>query len=87
MKKILIITLICILSIFIATCIKLELTTTDNQNLQKKIDNYSKENNQINTDNKKYENEINELKEVNKEKWEELEIWIKTQEKIGKALS
>ena len=87
MKKVLIIVLICILLIFIATSVKLELVNKDNHNIQKNIDNLTKENNKINEDNLKYEKDIEELKEVNKEKWEELESWIGTKEKIQKALS
>ena len=86
-KKVVIVLLLCILSIFIATSIKLELVLTDNQKIQKNIDNLSKENNKINEDNSQYEENIKELKEENKEKWEELEIWLKTKEKIQKALS
>ena len=87
MKKVVIVLLLCILSIFIATSIKLELVLTNNQKIQKNIDNLSKENDKINEDNSQYEENIKKLKEENKEKWEELEIWLKTKEKIQKALS
>lgn len=86
-KKVVIVLLLCILSIFIATSIKLELVLTNNQKIQKNIDNLSKENDKINEDNSQYEENIKKLKEENKEKWEELEIWLKTKEKIQKALS
>lgn len=87
MKKALIIILSCILGIYITTSIKLELINTSNNKLQKNIDNSLKENDKIKNENLKYEEDINNLKEENKEKWEELNIWIKTKEKIQQALS
>ena len=87
MKKALIIILSCILGIYITTSIKLELINTSNNKLQKNIDNSLKENDKIKNENLKYEEDINNLKEENKEKWEELNIWIETKEKIQQALS
>lgn len=87
MKRIIIVFLLCILAIFIATSVKLEIVINDNNSINKKIDTLTKETNNIGDENTKYEKDIEELKEVNKEKWEELEIWKKTEEKITKALS
>ena len=87
MKKVVIVFLLCILSIFIATSVKLEIVINDNNSINKKIDTLTKETNDISDENAKHKKDIEELKEVNKDKWEELEIWKKTEEKITKALS
>ena len=86
-KKVLIIVLLCTLGVFIATSVKLGLVNTSNSKLQKDINNSTKENDKLKNDNLKYEEDINNLKEVNKEKWEELNTWISTKEAIQKALS
>lgn len=87
MRKVLVIVLACILAVYICTSVKLELIDTENANLKKEIDKNQKENDKIKTQNLSYEDKIEELKEVNKDKWEKLESWTKTKEQVQQALS
>lgn len=87
MKKVLLIISLCLLTISIVLLVRDNMIKNDNKHLKKEIEKVTTQNINTQNDNQKYEDDINNLKEEKKDKWEELEIWKNYQEKLTKALS
>lgn len=87
MKKVLLIISLCLIAISIVLLVRDNMIKNDNKHLKKEIEKVTTQNINTQNDNQKYEDDINNLKEEKKDKWEELEIWKNYQEKITKALS
>ncbi len=85
--KVLLFILCVLLGIFIYTAIKTNEINIENNKLAEQINKLTDENDEIIESNLNYENEINKLKDDQKDKIEELAIWKKAKEKLEKALS
>ena len=55
--------------------------------MQKEINNLKVDNTLLDNENNDYIKSINVLKEENKDKWEELEIWEKAKNKLNNAIT
>ena len=85
-KKVFIIILSCLFIILIISFVKINITKIDNASVIMKIKKIKKDNEIIDADILDTEKQIESLKEENKDKWQELESWKKTKEKIEAAL-
>ena len=87
MKKVLLgVCFFVLLSITIYLNIMLNGIKDNNNNLRNEISKINNDIKEIEKNNKKYEDEISELRESSKDKLEEQEIWIKAKEKLNQAL-
>lgn len=86
-KKIVIILFICIFIIALLSSVSLKIIKYRNNNLQKEINNLKVDNTLLDNENNDYIKSINVLKEENKDKWEELEIWEKAKNKLNNAIT
>ena len=86
-KKVLSIILACLLIIFVASILRIKQIEDDNKYLNNEINKQSKTNEDIIKEKTIYQQKINDIKEERKEKWEELNLWLSTKEKLNKALS
>lgn len=87
MKKVALSILFLLLGIIIYPSYKLIIIEKENIKLKSVINSVTKDNKTIQNRNIDYEKQINILKNENKNKWEELEVWKKTKLKIEEALS
>ena len=87
MKKIVIILFICVFIIALLSSVSLKIIKYRNNNLQKEINNLKVDNTLLDNENNDYIKSINVLKEENKDKWEELEIWEKAKNKLNNAIT
>ena len=87
MKKVVLSILFLLLGIIIYPSYKLIIIEKENINLRSVINSVTKDNKTIKNSNINYEKQIDILKDENKDKWEELEVWKKTKLKIEEALS
>ncbi len=87
MRKVFIIILACLLIILIISFGKINMIKIDNLNIVKQIDNIESNNDAIDKEILATEEEINTIKEEKKDKWQELNVWLKTKEKLEAALS
>ena len=87
MKKVVLSILFLLLGISIYPSYKLIIIEKENINLRSVINSVTKDNKTIQNRNIDYEKQINILKEENKTKWEELEVWKKMKLEIEEALS
>ena len=86
-KKVVLSILFLLLGISIYPSYKLIIIEKENINLRSVINSVTKDNKTIQNRNIDYEKQINILKEENKTKWEELEVWKKMKLEIEEALS
>lgn len=86
MKKVFIIILSCLFIVFGFTYFKIHLTKLDNTRITNKIKEVKKNNTQVDNELDETQQQIDALKEENKDKWQELNTWRKTKEKIEAAL-
>lgn len=87
MKKVVIVVLILLLITLIFSFIVINNLNTSNKNISNEIIRLKNSNETIKKESLNYEKEINDLKEGNKDKCEELEVWQKTKQKIEKVLN
>ncbi len=85
-KRVFIAIILCLFAILIITYTKINLTKIDNISIEKKIKNVEKDNEKIDEDIHKTEENITSLKKEKEDKWQELNTWQKTKEKIEAAL-
>ena len=86
-KKIVIILFIFVFIISLLSSVSLKIIKYRNNNLQKEINNLKVDNTLLDNENNDYIKSINVLKEENKDKWEELEIWEKAKNKLNNAIT
>ena len=86
-KKVVLSILFLLLGISIYPSYKLIIIEKENIKLKSVINSVTKDNKTIKNSNINYEKQIDILKDENKDKWEELEVWKKTKSKIEEALS
>ena len=86
MKKTFIIILSCLFIILAISYVKINLTKLDNNNITNKIAKIKKENEKLDNEKLEIEKQINALKEEEKDKWQELNMWQKTKEKIERTI-
>ena len=85
-KKVFIIILSCLFIILSFSFVKIYLTKLDNNNITNKIKEIEKDNEVIDGDVLNTKKQIEQLKEENKEKWQELNTWENSKVKIEAAL-
>ena len=86
-KKTFIIILSCLFIILAISYVKINLTKLDNNNITNKIAKIKKENEKLDNEKLEIEKQVDALKEEKKDKWQELNMWRKTKEKIETTLS
>ena len=87
MRKVLLVIFLCILAVFIVLSVRLNIINNMNKSIESEINEQTSINNKVIEDNKTYQDNIENIKKENKDKWEELEIWQKAKAKLEKALS
>ena len=86
-KKVVLSVLFLLLGIIIYPSYKLIIIEKENKQIKAVINSINKDNEIIKNNNLEYQERINALKDEKKTKWEELETWQKTKQKLEKALS
>lgn len=86
-RKVLLVIFLCILAVFIVLSVRLNIINNMNKSIESEINEQTSINNKVIEDNKTYQDNIENIKKENKDKWEELEIWQKAKAKLEKALS